>query len=100
MPNLVEFDYYRMKMADILLVEYNTNKSLGRLLGFVGLVNILLLVFQTIAIWTEMSERYLSFIVMANSIIVSLLVCISGYIFRRSLHQYYSGNFIMRVDWK
>ena len=83
-------------MANAIL-DHKANTGLRKALSVASVFNIVLLVAQSISIFSKQTEGYLTGIITFNSISVSLLVSISGWIFRKSLHEYYSGVFIMRV---
>ena len=83
-------------MADAIL-DHKSNAGLRKALRVASIFNIFMLVAQSISIWTRKTEGFLTGIITFNSISISLLVSISGWIFRKSLHEYYSGVFIMRV---
>ena len=83
-------------MANAIL-DHKSNTGLRKMLGVASIFNIFLLVAQSISIWARQTEGFLTGIITFNSISVSILVSVSGWIFRKSLHEYYSGVFIMRV---
>jgi hypothetical protein len=84
-------------MANAIL-DHKSNTGLRNSLSVASVFNIIMLVAQSISIWSGEIDGFLTGIITFNSICVSLLVSISGWIFRKSLHEYYSGVFIMRVD--
>lgn len=89
---------YRIRMIDILL-DQNLNKRLKTTLQITLWLNPFLLSLQLAASilgWTQIVIGVL----MLNSITISVLVSVCGWMFRQSLNDYFQGKFISWVGWE
>lgn len=85
-----------LRMADVIM-DQPMNKTVSTILGITIYINPLFLILQIVL---EIFEKmaFVAIVVTVNSIVVAILVSVSGWIFRKSLNDYFSGKFILRVQ--